>query len=72
VVNLVAQAEGFKPLLVTGVSVTAGETVTRDLVLEPLLSNGRFLVAAYVIAGVIYLSYAASLVVRARRVGGEE
>jgi hypothetical protein len=67
-VNLVAQAEGFKPLLVTGVSVVAGATATRDLVLEPLRSNGRFLIAAYAVAGAIYLAYLVSLVRRAGKV----
>jgi hypothetical protein len=30
--------------------------------------NGQYLVAAYVVAGTIYLSYVISLIVRARRV----
>jgi hypothetical protein len=29
--------------------------------------NGQYLVAAYVVAGTIYLSYAISLIVQARR-----
>jgi len=67
-VNLVAQAEGFKPLLLTGVKIAAGETETRDLLLQPLRSNGRFLLAAYTVAGVIYLAYLVSLVRRAGKV----
>jgi hypothetical protein len=30
--------------------------------------NGQYLIAAYIVAGVIYLSYAVSLVLRARKV----
>jgi hypothetical protein len=30
--------------------------------------NGQYMVAAYVVAGVIYLSYVVSLIVRARNV----
>lgn len=33
--------------------------------------NGQFLTAAYVVAGVIYLGYVVSLVVRAGKVSGK-
>jgi len=29
--------------------------------------NGRYMVAAYIVAGVVYLTYVISLIVRARR-----
>jgi hypothetical protein len=34
--------------------------------------NGQYLIAAYIVAGVIYLSYAVALVLRARRVRREK
>ena len=67
-VALTSQSAGFNTLRLIDIKVTAGQTVSQDLVLESLIpSNGQYLTAAYIIAGCVYVGYTLSLLIRAAR-----
>ena len=66
-VKLTVQARSCLPPEPVALDVGAGQTVNRDLAIDCLPENRGFMVAAYLVAGIIYLSYGVSLLLRARR-----
>jgi hypothetical protein len=67
-VKLTVQARSCLPPQAVAVDVVARGSVNRDLAIDCLPENGGFMVAAYVLVGIIYLSYGVSLMLRAKQV----
>jgi hypothetical protein len=66
-VKLTVQARTCLPVAAQQLTVTAGQTLSQDLTLYCTPRNRGYMVAAYLIAGIVYFSYAVSLMLRARQ-----